>query len=288
MAKLNAPEALSFNGNMSDNWKKFQQRFKLYMVASGLSGKDPKIQCATLLHIVGEEALDVYNTFELDEAARNDVDTLLKRFADPFTPKKNVTYERHVFNTRVQHQGESVDQFVTDLKTKAKTCEFGGLCDRLIKDRIVVGVTDEQVRARLLRERDLSLQKAIDICHAAETSKHHLGGLNATGHTQQMPVSWKEGVVEQQANTPRPYVIQVDDAKYRRNRRDLVQTKESVNEQTLVENSPENPQEIKSQNPTDSQDPSQSSQENVGKHPRTSSGRTIRLPQRYRNDYVMK
>ena len=42
--------------------------------------------------------------------------------------------ERHVFNTQNQQIGETIDQYVTDLKTKAKTCEFGTLTDRLIRD----------------------------------------------------------------------------------------------------------------------------------------------------------
>ena len=44
----------------------------------------------------------------------------------------------------------------------------------MIKDRIVVGVQSDAVRARLLRERDLQLSKAIDICKAAEASEQQL------------------------------------------------------------------------------------------------------------------
>ncbi len=75
-----------------------------------------------------------------------------------------MTFERHIFNSRVQAPGESIDQFVTDLKTKAKSYEYGQLCDSLIKDRIVVGIHDDALRARLLRETDLDLHKAIQMC----------------------------------------------------------------------------------------------------------------------------
>lgn len=40
--------------------------------------------------------------------------------------------------------------------------------DDLIVDRIVCGVKDSRVRIRLLREKDLNLQRTIDICKAAE------------------------------------------------------------------------------------------------------------------------
>ena len=41
----------------------------------------------------------------------------------------------------------------------------------MIKDRIVCGIDDKSVRERLLRDNDLTLDKAINIVRAAETSK---------------------------------------------------------------------------------------------------------------------
>ena len=38
------------------------------------------------------------------------------------------------------------------LRSLASTCEYGRLTDQLIKDRIVVGIVDENVRKRLLQE----------------------------------------------------------------------------------------------------------------------------------------
>ncbi len=53
-------------------------------------------------------------------------------------------------------------------------CEFGRLTDDLIKDRIVCGVNNDTVRARLLRETDLNLAKAVDICRANEVTQSHM------------------------------------------------------------------------------------------------------------------
>jgi hypothetical protein len=74
----------------------------------------------------------------------------------------------------MQQAGESFDQYVTDLRLKVKTCEYGTMADDMIKDRIVVGVQSDIVRGRLLREKDLNLSKAIDIGKAAEASKKQL------------------------------------------------------------------------------------------------------------------
>ncbi len=83
-----------------------------------------------------------------------------------------------MFFTRVQGKSESINAYMTDLKNKAKDCEFGQLTDSLIRDRIVYGVTNNQARARLLREPDLSLNKAVDICRTNEATQSYLKALH--------------------------------------------------------------------------------------------------------------
>ncbi|KAJ8024648.1 hypothetical protein HOLleu_34607 [Holothuria leucospilota] len=160
MENLRAPEKLVVSGNVAEQWKFWRQKFEIYKVASGLSTKDPVIQCSTLLHAIGDAGLEVYNTFTFQtEDQKKDLNVLLKKFEEHFSPKQNVTFERHVFNTTNQQSGETFEQFLTQLKTRAKTCEFGALTDELVKDRIVVGIREDSVRALLLSKKDLNLEK---------------------------------------------------------------------------------------------------------------------------------
>ena len=48
----------------------------------------------------------------------------------------------------------------------------------LIRDRIVCGIRDDSVRRRLLREADLTLEKAIDVCRANEITSSQVKMLN--------------------------------------------------------------------------------------------------------------
>ena len=98
----------------------------------------------------------------------------MSKFEIYCSPKSNLTYERHQFNTRNQNERELIDSYVTELRILSKSCEFGDLTDSLIKDRLVCGVIKDSVRSRLLRETELTLQKAIDICRAAETSTQQM------------------------------------------------------------------------------------------------------------------
>lgn len=178
MAQLQPPSALSFEGNIAENWKLWEQKFDLFLIASGIAEKSSKVQCATFLHVAGEEAVKIYNTFSFEEAEKDKLDVLKKKFKDYCEPRKNVTYIRHLFFTRAQGPNESIDAYVTDLKNKAKDCEFLDLHDSLIRDRIVCGVREDHVRARLLRETGLTLVKAIDICRANEMTVTQVKALN--------------------------------------------------------------------------------------------------------------
>ena len=165
MDRLQPPNPLNLQGNVSENWRRWRQRFELYLTASGIEAKDDTVKSATLLHVAGEDVLEIYNTFAWENDGDNKkLDKIMEKLEAYCNPKKNITWERHVFNTRNQQPDETIDQYVTDLKTKARSCEFGPLTDSLIKDHIVCGIRDDQTRSRLLKEPDLTLDKALQIC----------------------------------------------------------------------------------------------------------------------------
>ena len=101
----------------------------------------------------------------------NKIDVLFTKFEEYCKPKQNVTIERYRFNTRTQSKEETIDQYVLELRLIVKNCVFGNLEEQLIRDRIVCGTYSEDVRQRLLRADDLTLEKAISICRADAESK---------------------------------------------------------------------------------------------------------------------
>ena len=186
MAKhLHPPEKLLLTGNLKENYRKFKQQFQIYLTAAGISNSEEEVKCATLLHVIGPDAIEIFNTFRWNQEGDTPgddkkLDKVLSKFEKYCSPKSNLTYERHQFNTRNQNEGESIDSYVTELRILSKSCEFGDLTDSLIKDRLVCGVLKDSVRSRLLRETELTLQKAIDICRAAETSTQQMKVIQST------------------------------------------------------------------------------------------------------------
>ena len=132
---LQPPAPMNFGGNHATEWKQWKQRFEIYLTATGQADADDKLKISLLLHSLGAEGIEIYNTFSLTADEEKVFSTVLNKFHTHFVPKSNVTYERHRFFTRNQDAAESIDQYVTALRVLARTCEFGTLLDSLIKDR---------------------------------------------------------------------------------------------------------------------------------------------------------
>ncbi len=99
------------------------------------SQRNGKVQCAILLHHIGDEALKIYNTFTFGEGEDSDkLSVLKKKFEDYVNPQKNTVFVRYKFWECKQQEGETIDQFITELKTRAKSCEFGNQTDSMIRD----------------------------------------------------------------------------------------------------------------------------------------------------------
>ena len=178
---LPPPEPLDLSGgNISANWKKFKQKYTNYEIATGISSKDSSTRVATLLTVIGNDAIDVFNTLTWDEEGDdNKIEKVLLKFMEHCEPKKNVSYERYRFFSRAQESGESINQYVTILRKLCETCEFGTLKNSLIKDRIVLGINNPKTRERLLRVPDLTLEKALGVVRSAEATEMQMKELDS-------------------------------------------------------------------------------------------------------------
>ena len=78
----------------------------------------------------------------------------------------------------LQQNLQPIDKYITEVKNKAKSCNFGNLEASLVRDQIVIGVRDVKLKERLLREPDLDLAKTEKLCHAAEAVHRQIRNLN--------------------------------------------------------------------------------------------------------------
>lgn len=128
------PSSLKLDcSNLEQSWKFWSQKFDLYMTASGANEKPESTQLAIFLHLIGDDALQVYNTFTFASEAERKMDVVRQKFADYCQPRRNIVYERYQFWRLNQAPGENIDAFVTSLRLKAKSCDFGTQEDSMIR-----------------------------------------------------------------------------------------------------------------------------------------------------------
>jgi hypothetical protein len=91
MDKLPALKPLRLDGNLAENWRRWKQRFELFMTVTEASKKWGKIQSSMLLHLIGADALEVFNTFEFaSDEDKEKTSEILKKFDEYCNPKRNL------------------------------------------------------------------------------------------------------------------------------------------------------------------------------------------------------
>ncbi|XP_064485869.1 uncharacterized protein LOC135398390 [Ornithodoros turicata] len=119
---------------------------------------------------MGPQAEDVFQTFNLSDEQTRDFDYVLGKFENYFLPRRNVIYERVIFNSRIQGDSESADDFATALYKLAETCEYA-LKDDLMRDRFVVGLRDKRLSEKLQLDSALTWEKALTTARQNEAEK---------------------------------------------------------------------------------------------------------------------
>lgn len=169
MEGIKPPKNLILTGEGA-NWKKFKQLFTIYLQATGLATAAEDRKIAIFLNCAGEEAIDVYNA-HLDDKCKAKLETILVELDKYSEPRKNLVLNTYELLHMRQDEGESIDHYVTRLKTKASKCELENLENRMLAMMVVIGANDTSVKERLLREDKLSLQQALSVCRAAEAGR---------------------------------------------------------------------------------------------------------------------
>ncbi|UYV84073.1 K02A2.6-like [Cordylochernes scorpioides] len=175
MNNLPPPSAFTIDQNDPNKWPKWRKKFENYIIASDFDSKTIQQQRAILLHIIGDSALEIYNTFGFEENSQSPtIKDIIDKYDQYFSPFKNTIYKRYIFFTCEQKLNQTFDDFVTEIKSKAEDCEFENIKDSLIRDRIVLGCRDTTLREKYLQNPDLTLSLAINQGQAAEASQKQL------------------------------------------------------------------------------------------------------------------
>lgn len=115
------PDPLTFDGNIADNWRIFEQEYDIFIAAAHYD-KPAKTRAYILLNLAGPEAIERERSFVYaaevrvpgengailtPAESREDPECLNRKFREICNPQQNKTMERHKFYSRNQKQGET-------------------------------------------------------------------------------------------------------------------------------------------------------------------------------------
>ena len=173
MANSTLPPPGAFNFAKPDEWPRWLRRFKQYRSAAGLDEEADTRQVDTLLYCMGEEAEEVLTSTNISVENRARYDGVIEQFETHFRVRKNVIFERARFNRRCQKEGESAEQYITELYNLIEFCEYGNLKDEMLRDRLVVGIREVGLSEKMQTDSRLTLESAKTLIRQKEAAKEH-------------------------------------------------------------------------------------------------------------------
>ena len=129
---------------------------------------------AVLLSTIGSKPYGVLRSLAVPKTPKElKYAEVVKMLQDHYEPAPLVIAERYRFHQRSQDVGESIADYVAELRRLATKCKFEDTTDFLedsLRDRFVFGLRAEGIRKRLLTEPKLTFAKAIEIAQSVETA----------------------------------------------------------------------------------------------------------------------
>ena len=120
-------------------WKRWKTLFEAYATISKLSERSKEERAATIVAIMGMEAIDLYHSLPLaNTGEKANVSKVVEYLEEYFVGKRNEIFEWYIFNSRQQQGGESVQQYIAALRKQAAVCRFESITpDEILRDKIV-------------------------------------------------------------------------------------------------------------------------------------------------------
>lgn len=165
-----------------EDWVSYAERLQEYFTANDIDS-DVK-QRAVLLSACGADVYQlVRNLVAPQKPSTKTFDQIVELVQNHFCPPPSAIAQRFAFNNRVQREGETMAQFVAELRKLSQHCEFEGTLEQMIRDRIVCGIRDSRLQRRLLAETGLTFKKAFELCQTCEVAEKNAKELQ-TGQKQ--------------------------------------------------------------------------------------------------------
>ena len=163
---LGAPEP--FDPSSGDDWTLYSERFEHFLLANEIKNEQ---ELHLLLALVGAQMFRLLtNLVAPKKPGELTYDEVKEKLTAHFKPKPITIAERFQFYRRQQRQGESMADYIAELRRLA-TCEFGAFLEEALRDKFVCGLQGENIQCRLLAEANPDLKKALELEKGMEAAE---------------------------------------------------------------------------------------------------------------------
>ena len=159
-----------------ESWSNYVERLGFYFVANDVDGDEKKR--SILLSVCGHQTFKLIRSL-VDAVAlqTKSYDDLVQLVKDYYDAKPSRIVQRFKFNSRARATDESVATYVAALRQIAEHCDYKDSLQDMLRDCLVCGVNHPVFQRRLLAEKDLTYEAALDLAkslEAAEKGSHAL------------------------------------------------------------------------------------------------------------------
>ena len=164
------------------SWRSYVQQLDYYFIANEITSEKKKV--AILLSACGQSTFKTISSL-VDADTLKDIKfgDLIKLLSDHYDPAPSSIVQQYKFYKRVRTEGESIANFVAALREIAKYCDYGDTLNIMLRDRLVCGVNHQAIQKRLLAEKNLTLEKALEIALAIEAADNDVKQLQQPATT---------------------------------------------------------------------------------------------------------
>ena len=98
---------------------------------------------------MGEVAESVLVSTNVTADQKSKYSDVMGKFDSYFDVRRNTIFERARFNRNTKKEGESVEQYITELYDLIEFCAYGVMKNKILRDRLVVGIRDLSLSEKL-------------------------------------------------------------------------------------------------------------------------------------------
>lgn len=152
----------------TDNWDNYIVRLRYCFEANGID--DDSVKRANFCTVCGSETFEILLAL-LTPKKSSDVtfEEIVLTLTKHFSPKPNEISMSYKFYKRDQAKNETSAEYIAQLRKISADCNFPNL-ERMLRDRLVCGMSDHKLQFELLRRDALEYRDVVDAMLSAESA----------------------------------------------------------------------------------------------------------------------